>query len=232
MATKLRPEPDSSPPYYLGWLQGKSLAFIGDSITADLRWNYVTLCVDKLADHVDVTSMTFVNSGVDSSSILDAMDRLPDILIEHDPDVLVVFIGVNDSKIFHSSGKPLMSAEVFEQSYATFLQCADAKRCRQKVLVTIPPLLFGRIRSGELLKTYWYWTPEHYAEYVHAIRRVASHPVCVVADVHDLFLREGDGLARLFDTDGVHPNIYGHRLIARVILEALGELGELRTSRS
>lgn len=227
MTTKSRSENNDSARSSLGWLQGKSLVFIGDSITADLRWNYVTMCAGSFADQFDVTSMTIVNAGVDSSSILDAMDRLPDVLLEHDPDVMVVFIGVNDSKIFHSTGKPLISAQVFEQSYAAFLQCADAKRRRQKVLVTTPPLLFDKIKRGELLKEYWYWTPSQYAEYVHAIRRVASHPACVVANVHDRFLAEGGGLERLFDTDGVHPNIYGHRLIASAILEALGELGRM-----
>jgi acyl-CoA thioesterase I len=210
----------------LQWLKGKTVAFIGDSITADLRWNYVTMVVDKIADQVDISTMTVINAGVDSSSICDAMDRFPDIVIEHDPDVLVIFIGVNDSKIFRSTRHPLISAEVFEQSYRRLLESADAKRPRQKVLVTLPPLLFEQIEKGDLLKEYWYWTQNQYEEYVEAIRRLGKRPKAAVADVNDLFSKNKTSLDRLFDKDGVHPSVYGHRIIANSILEALADLGK------
>jgi lysophospholipase L1-like esterase len=222
----------SSTSLSLRWLKKKCLAFVGDSITADLRWNYVTLVVDQIADQTDICTMSIVNSGIDSSSILDAMDRLPEILVEHDPDVLIVFVGVNDRKIFRSNRRPLISAEVFAASYAAFLDLIDSKRCRQKVLVTPPPLLFDEIAKGALLQEYWHWSPTHYADYIKAIRGFEKRKVCAIADVYATFLKESNGQQRLFDMDGVHPNIYGHRLIASTILEALDRLGKGEPSRS
>lgn len=225
MNTKKQTETMSTSSSSLAWLKGKRLAFIGDSITAELRWNYVTLVVDRIADQVDVGTMTIVNSGVDSSSILDALDRLPEVLIEHDPEVLVVFVGVNDSKIFRSTGQPLMPPKVFAESYANFLDQVDHIMVRRKVLVTPPPLLFKEIEAGDLLKDYWYWEPTLYMEYIKAIRKLEIRPSCVIADAYMSFSKQSVERNRLFDVDGVHPSIYGHRLIADVVLNALRSLG-------
>jgi len=130
------------------WFKGKKIAFIGDSVTADLTGNYVTMVADRLASLLDASSIEIINSGVDSSSVLDALDRLPDVLIESDPDVFVFFLGINDSKIFRQIDRPLLSSTEFEKSYTSLLDLADAERQRLKILVTIPPLLFEKINIG------------------------------------------------------------------------------------
>ena len=138
------------------WLADTTIAFIGDSITADGRSNYVSLLMSTLSDHVDASGVNVVNAGVDSSSVIDALDRLPDILLEHDPDVCVFFLGVNDSKIFHGIEKPLLSVNMYKDGYAHLLDAADKGRSRTKVLLTIPPLLFDEIKTGTFLANYWY----------------------------------------------------------------------------
>jgi len=205
-------------------LKDKKLAFIGDSITADLKANYVTLTVDMLADVVDVRSLTIINSGLDSSSVPDALDRLPDLLVEHDPDIYVIFLGVNDSKILRSIDQPLISAMMFEECYSKLLAAIDRKEVRRKILVTPPPLRYEEIKKGKLLRDYWYWTPEAYNEYVNIVKRLARQPSCELADAYASFEQSGEELAGLFLEDGVHPNIYGHRLIAEAVFEALSRL--------
>lgn len=222
MSTKTQNSPDK----FLGWLEKKTIAFVGDSITADLKSNYVTLIVDKLVDVIDVSSIVITNSAADSSSIFDALDQLPDVLLEYDPDVFVVFLGINDSKIFYKIDRPLIAPDVFEASYASFLDYLDADRTRDKVLVTPPPLHFQEIRAGDYLADYWYWTPSLYAKYISAIKRVAKRPRCVVADAYGLFTQTGLENQRLFYEDGVHPNIHGHRLIASLVLDAFSQLGK------
>lgn len=208
----------------LSWLTGKRVAFVGDSITADLKSNYVTLTVDLLADVTNVRSMTIINSGIDSSSVPDALDRLPDLLLEYNPDIYVIFLGVNDSKIFRSINQPLISPKMFEECYARLLDGIDHGAVQSKILVTPPPLLYEEIRTGEILKDYWYWQPDLYIEYVNIVKRLAKRPGCELADAYASFEATGEGLSGLFFEDGVHPNIYGHRLIAKSVFDALSRL--------
>jgi lysophospholipase L1-like esterase len=204
----------------LRWLEGKTIVFVGDSITADLTANYVTLTADRLADQIDITELTIVNSGVDSSSIFDALDRLPDILIEHEPDAFVVLLGVNDSKMFRQIDQPLVPPEAFGRAYGVFLDKVDATRRVPKVLLTPPPPLFDVVLHGELLAKYWYWKEDLYAQYIDAIKHLATRPQCVVADAFQVFLKEANP-SRLFSADGVHPNILGHRLLSECVLDGL-----------
>ena len=205
----------------LRWLEGKHIAFLGDSITADLKCNYVSLFIERLSENIDAASVAIVNSGVDSSSVVDALDRLPDVLIENDPDILVVFVGVNDSKIFRHINRPLLTISAFERGYRSLLDRADVGRVRLKVLLTLPPLLFESIKNGDLLANYWYWIPSEYMKYVEVIRKLGRSPNRVVADVYRQFKSRNCDQKQLFQVDGVHPNVYGHRLIADAILQAL-----------
>ena len=207
------------------WLSGKTIAFIGDSITADLRWNYVTLLVDRLATALNVGDIDVVNAAIDSSSIADCLDRLPEFLTEHDPDIVSVFVGVNDSKVFRYADRPLLSLGEFTDIYSAFLGRLDVPHERTKVLVTMPPLLFERVANSELLREYWYWRPEEYDQYNDAIRVLARERKCRLADVARSFACSEESLEDFFDDDGVHPNLRGHRLIADAVLRALSKGG-------
>lgn len=207
------------------WLENKVIVFFGDSITADLRFNFVTIVFDRLADVIDMSSVSVINSGVDSSTILDITDRLPDVLIETRPDIAVIFVGINDSKIFRYTERPLITVETFESGYNNFIERLDVKHETYKILLNLPPLLFEDIKSGELLSEYWFWRERIYTEYNRCIENTAKRPRTILADVYSAFHKSGSGLKRLFCEDGVHPNIYGHKLIAETVLEAFAKLG-------
>lgn len=206
------------------WLESKTIAFVGDSVTADKRHSYVSMVVDRLADLIDVSTINVINDGIDSSSICDALDRLP-ALLEQDPDVIVICLGINDSKIFWHVDKPLLYPEVFETIYKTFLERADFPRIRKKVLVTPLNLLFDDIRNGDFLTDYWYWEKQLYYKYIEAIRRLADGTMSSLADAN-VILADKENIQKYLCTDGVHPNVYGHRVIAEAVLHALITLGK------
>jgi lysophospholipase L1-like esterase len=205
------------------WLEGKTIAFIGDSITADLKSNYVTLVANKLTDFINMTNVTIVNSGINSSSIVDALDRLPDLFWESDPEVVILFIGINDSKVFHHIEQPLIRSDVFAESYSALIRRLDAQRVRKKILINLPALMFEEIRQGDFLKDYWYWIPDLYMKYNVVIEDIAQQHNCLVADIYSAFKKSK--YQRLFYEDGVHPNIYGHKIISHEVLECLKSLG-------
>lgn len=201
-------------------LEGKTLAFVGDSITADLRFNYVTLVMDRLASELDVSLVDVVNSGIDSSSVFDALDRAPDIVLEHAPDVVVVFLGMNDSKIFRHNDCPLVPVKAFESTYRALLARLDTPKKTTKLLLTPPDPLFQKVKTGSLLKDYWYWTPESFGSYVAAVKKIAREESCGLADVQQSFAAS-EHRERLFTEDGVHPNVLGHQIIATSVIDGL-----------
>jgi lysophospholipase L1-like esterase len=202
------------------WLLGKTIAFIGDSVTADSRSNFVTLLAESLSEQLDISKVVFVNSGVDSSSVADALDRIPDVLIDSDPDLFIIFLGINDSKIFHFIDKPLLTPEVFKETYINMLMRIDSHKTNRKILVTPPPLLFDEINKGNFLRNYWYWIPSDYEKYITAIKEIGKQFNASIADVYSAFKDDRSG-HRLFYQDGVHPNIYGHKIIAAQILKKI-----------
>lgn len=204
------------------WLVGRTLAFFGDSITAEPRGSYVGLVAARLAEQCGGPVFNIVNSGVDSSSIYDITDRLPEVLLEYDPDIVIVFVGINDSKILKCTKRPLVSVRDFREAYARFVNGADSGRKRIKIVVTLPPLMFSSIVSGAALAEYWYWNEADYNKYCDVIRGFGSHGQCVVADVQEAFRKCTESNERLFSGDGVHPSIVGHRVIAEVITKAIG----------
>lgn len=209
----------------LEWLINKKLAFIGDSITADKKSNYVTLTIDEIAKQIDASCLNILNFGVDSYSINNALDMTPEIVTEENPDIFVIFIGVNDSKIFRHLARPLVSPNMFRENYAALLNRIDAAEGRHyKVLVTLPALMFEEIKYGDLLAEYWYWEPSLYLEYINIIRELGSQKDCAIADIYEGFKFALSNGARLFYEDGVHPNIYGHRIIADEVIKALSRL--------
>ena len=202
------------------WLLGKTIAFIGDSVTADSRSNFVTLITEALSERIDITKVNIVNSGIDSSSVVDALDRIPDVLLDNDPDLFIIFLGINDSKIFRYINKPLLPLEVFRATYINMLLRIDAKKANRKILVTPPPLLFDEINNGSFLRDYWYWVPSDYEKYISVIKEIGKQFKSSIADVYNAFKEDKSG-CRLFYQDGVHPNIYGHKIIASQILNII-----------
>jgi|ERR1039458_6785002 lysophospholipase L1-like esterase len=203
---------------------GRSVAFIGDSLTSESRVNYVSLFLNELATYIDLTGVRVVNSGIDSSSVFDALDRVPDLVLEHDPDTVFILLGINDSKIFRRIDKPLVDLPVFGKAYQRLLELLDVRRMRKKVLVTPPPLLFGEIDKGAMLADYWYWNESEYELYVNSICAAAGLPGVYVADVFKAF-HQYTGAHRLFYEDGVHPNVYGHKIIAETLINVAKRFG-------
>jgi lysophospholipase L1-like esterase len=199
----------------------KTIAFLGDSITADMRHNYISMFLHKLSEHINIENISIINSGVDSSSIFDATDRVPELFDENSNiDILVVFIGVNDSKIFYGIDKPLVSPALYREKYCDLIKLVKSKNPDIKIiLMTLPCLLFDKIKNGNFLSNYWYWDVNEYEAYNGIIRDICCDFNLVLANIFDAFSKKAESLSELFTSDGVHPNSKGHLLISEKLFE-------------
>lgn len=190
----------------------------GDSITAQgSRWGgYVTLA-DKLLGQVCPGLRTqVVAAGVPGSRVPDLERRLQAEVLTHAPDVVVVYIGIND--VWHmerGGGTPKPEYEsglrrLVERMRATGIQ----------VILCTPSVIgeksMGMNRHDAML-----------AEYADTTRQVATETGAALVDLQRTFQRylkahnpraANEGILTY---DGIHLNRAGNSLVAQAIVDRL-----------
>jgi acyl-CoA thioesterase I len=196
----------------------RPLVFIGDSITdagrredADgLGRGWVRLVADELATRGD--DRPIVNTGISGDRVRDLRARWKRDALDHDPQLLTVYVGINDTWRRYDSDDPT-TADAFETDYRFILE-----RARQTVgprLILMEPFV-APVTSAQRK-----WGEEDLDDKRAVVHRLTDEfgatlvPLAqVMADAADQF-----GEAALA-SDGVHPTELGSTLIAGAWLAA------------
>jgi acyl-CoA thioesterase-1 len=171
--------------------EGPLVAFLGDSLTSGWRLSedeaYPAVLGRTLAQRG--RPVRVLNAGVSGDTTTQGLARLPDVLA-HEPDVLVVALGVNDAL----RGQPLEDAEAALRRIVEQGRVAGA----QILLVgaRIPEEAHGAEHSSGFAEMY--------------VRLAAEYRVTLVPD---LLAGVADRPELLFP-DGLHPNAAGHLRLA------------------
>jgi acyl-CoA thioesterase I len=170
----------------------------------------VRMVADELATQGD--DRPIVNTGVSGDRVRDLRARWKRDALDHDPQLLTVYVGINDTWRRFDSDDPT-TAEAFETDYRFILE-----RARQTVgprLILVEPFV-APVNSGQKK-----WDAEDLDDKRAVVRRLADEfgatlvPLAqVMADAADQF-----GESALA-TDGVHPTELGNTLIAGAWLAA------------
>ena len=187
----------------------ESWLFLGDSIGAADN-SFADQLIDRLG------RVNAVNSSVDSSNIFDILDRVQELLPDEAFANFVIFVGVNDSKIFDHLHKPLVEEALFEEKYGDLLARLEVTPCTI-YMCGLPNLMFDHISASGILHDRWTWDPSKYERYSTIIEELAGKQ----ENRHFVNL-EGTFLTapnrdKLFGPDGVHPSSDGHTRIADAI---------------
>lgn len=192
----------------------RTVVFAGDSVTdcgrrAD-REGLGDGYVRDLHDTFGPQRPRIVNVGISGNRAVDLVDRWQSDVLKHEPDVLSVLIGINDTWRRYDEDDPT-STESFEQSYRELLEPVQAK------LVLIEPFLLA-------VKEEQHAWRDDLDPKIEVVRRLAAEygAILVPADVEFNRQAESVGATTLAD-DGVHPTAAGHRFLAelwhRTVLE-------------
>lgn len=225
----------SGPPFFAG----KRVLWLGDSITQ--QGDYITLAEYYLDKMFPEAKFDFISIGLPSetASCLSekahpfprpcVQERLQRALALVRPDVVVACYGMNDG-IYHPQSAERMAA--FQRGIDKIIERATAAGA-QVVILTPPP--FDRLPVKHLQKQdaadFSYLEPyENYdsvlGEYARWEMQLSRHKARVI-DLHTPLAdyiaqrRKVDG-GFSFTRDGIHPDLAGHLLMARVILKGLG----------
>ncbi|MGJ8695460.1 MAG: SGNH/GDSL hydrolase family protein [Verrucomicrobiaceae bacterium] len=181
----------------------------GDSIT---KRGYPALLAE-------LTGTEVISSGVAGHNSLQGLKRIQKDVLDHHPDIVVVFFGTNDIRV--DSDRAHIPLPKYEENLT-----AIAKACRkakaQIVICTPPPIdpkpYFTRHQEAD------YNGPAGLAKLLSDYRdtaiKVAKKNEAPVVDLNQLLLKEPTWMHR----DGVHPSPAGNKIIASLIAEKVRPL--------
>lgn len=194
------------------------ILFQGDSITDAGRnreagfitgWGYPTLVASRLG-YENPCACEFINRGIGGNRISDLVARMKCDIINLQPDVMSILIGVND--VWHElSSQNGTGTALFETLYDLLITEVKQALPNIRILIMEPFVL-----KGPATEEKWEDFRDGVAEKAAAARRVAEKHGLEFIPLQEK-LNEATTLApsTYWLRDGVHPSEAGHELLAR-----------------
>lgn len=214
---------------------GKRVLFIGDSITDD-DWGKKDGWEVHKRQHYDMNHIyghgyvldiaqyymtkyperkyQFYNRGISGNQMRNLVERWDNDVTPMHPDVLTVFIGINDS---HAADITIdnFDFEGWEKSYRSLIGKAKAANPDVRILMAKP--FIQNIGAQNINGHYQRRIPivQRMGE---IIDKIAADCGCVVLDfdriIGDAIAADKSGDAKYWCWDGIHPTMAGHKLMA------------------
>ncbi len=195
------------------------IIFFGDSITqAGVKPDgYITQLDSILIQKKLKGSFALSGAGIGGNKIYDLYLRMEEDVLEKNPDVVVIYIGVNDVWHKRTSGTGT-DADKFEKFYRAVIKKLKDKNI--KVYLCTPAVIgertdFSNPLDGDL---------NHYSN---IIRKLATDTGSPLIDLRKAFLdyiknNNPENKERgILTTDGVHLNYTGNTFVAQAMLAGL-----------
>ena len=198
----------------------RPIVFIGDSITdagrredpdRHLGHGYVRLVAEALAARGDARPI--VNTGISGDRAVALRRRWERDAIAHDPGLLSVYVGINDTWRRYDSDDPT-SAEAFEVTYRSLLTDAQERLAPRMILVE-PFVVPVRAEQER-------WGTEDLDAKRAIVATLAAEFGAAFVPLQSLLTDAAaqNGGAAAIAADGVHPTPLGSELIAGAWLTA------------
>jgi isoamyl acetate esterase len=197
----------------------KKILFFGDSITEGgvHQGGYISLLQSKLDDAGKSTEYQLIGSGIGGNKVYDLFFRMEKDVLAQQPDVVVIWVGVND--VWHKSSFGTgTDLHKFELMYADIIGRLQAKGI--EVYCCTPACIgektdHSNAQDGDL------------NEYSKSIRRVASEKKTGLIDFRKAFLgynlvnNTSNAYQGILTNDGVHLTTTGSRIVADMMWDSV-----------
>ena len=193
-------------------VQKKKVVFFGDSITeaGAKPGGYILKIGDLAAGEKVADQFELIGAGIGGNKVYDLYLRLEDDVLSKNPDVVIIFVGVNDVWHKRSFGTGT-DADKFEKFYAAIIKKLQARNI--KVVLCTPAAIgektdFSNELDGDLNK------------YSSIIRGIATRNGLPIVDLRKSFLEYNkqfntdNNESGILTADRVHLNEKGNQLVA------------------
>jgi lysophospholipase L1-like esterase len=170
-----------------------------------------------------------VNSGIGGHTTHQAVGRFKKDVLQHDPDLVVIQYGINDSAVDVWRDPPATKSRVSVEQYAANLRkmIKQLKEKQISVILMTPNSLRWIPRMKKL-----YGKPPYDPEdvqgfnvllrsYAAAVRKIAKEENVPLVDVYAAFEnydKQANQAADDLLLDGMHPNTQGQKMVADLLL--------------
>jgi isoamyl acetate esterase len=200
----------------------KKIIFFGDSITqAGVQpGGYIQRVGALSAKAGSADQYDFIGAGIGGNKVYDLYLRLEEDVLSKSPDIVFIYIGVNDVWHKQSYGTGT-DADKFEKFYKAIIAKIKAKGA---TIVLVTPAVIGERtdHSNEL--------DGDLNQYSNIIRRLASDEGLGLVDLRKVFLEHNKRYnpsnkdSGILTTDRVHLNEAGNQLVAEEMWKMIQKL--------
>lgn len=194
------------------------IIFFGDSITqmGVNKGGYISLAKQIIAQKGVSDQYDLQGAGIGGNKVYDLYLRMEDDVLSKNPDIVIIWVGVNDvwHKASYGTGT---DTDKFEKFYVAIIKKLQAKNI--KVIVTTPAAIGERNdnsnqQDGDL------------NFYSNIIRRIASNNNCGLVDLRKIFINYNlknnpeNKESGILTVDRVHLNDTGNKIVAEAMVNA------------
>ncbi len=198
------------------------IVFFGDSITqAGVgKTGYITKMAEMLGTQGLASKYELIGAGIGGNKIYDLYLRHEDDVIAKKPNIVIIYVGIND--IWHkTSSRTGTDAYEFERFYSALIK--RLQKSNIQVVICTPTVI------GEKFDA----TNENDGDlnaYSNIIRKIATDNQCKLIDLRKAFLsyEEKNNIENkasgILTTDRVHLNETGNQFLAETMWETIKNL--------
>ena len=195
------------------------VVFFGDSITQAgvNKGGYI----DRIQQSVNSSSLQdkyeLIGAGIGGNKVYDLYLRMENDVLSKNPDVVVIYVGINDvwHKTSHGTGTDL---DKYEKFYIAIIKKLQAQKI--KVIVCTPTVIGEKKDNANP-------QDKDLNAYSNVIRKLAAAYNCTLVDLRKAFVKyenennAADKESGLLTTDRVHLTEKGNQLVADEMMKAL-----------
>ncbi|MEM9832915.1 MAG: SGNH/GDSL hydrolase family protein [Bacteroidota bacterium] len=188
----------------------KRVVFFGDSITQ--AGNEPGGYIDLMRQQMDTSRYELIGAGISGNKVPDLQGRVQEDVLSHNPDIVVIYIGINDVWHFYKfEGTTGTEKPVYEAGLKDLIQTITT--AGSEVILATPTVIGEDPDSPDEAN-------QRLLEYAEIVRQVADEtntPLCDLrADINE-YLRENNSSQQyqgILTNDGVHMNKKGNQFLA------------------
>lgn len=196
----------------------KKVIFFGDSITQAGVGpeGYIT----QMKSILPADGYELIGAGIGGNKVYDLYLRMEDDVLNKQPDIVVIYIGVNDvwHKTSHGTGTDL---DKFEKFYRALIKKIQANKAK---VVLCTPAVIGEKKDGDNEQD------ADLTKFSNVIRKISQDTNLPLCDLRKLFLdynlqHNAENKDRgILTTDRVHLNKEGNALVAKNLADIIAKL--------
>ncbi len=192
------------------------VVFFGDSITEEgvLPGGYIAQMRDSISTLGQAKRYELIGTGIGGNKIYDLYLRLEEDVLVRKPDIVVLFVGVNDvwHKQLFGTGT---DADKFQKFYTALIQRFQNKGIR---VIACTPSCIGERHPGENQMD---GELDRFSEIIRNLAMEKNIPLCDLRKAFCEYSTKNNPENResgILTTDGVHLNEKGNKLVAEILI--------------